>query len=563
MKIKKIGIIGGTNGIGRSFASFFENCPNIQVKMYVSGRVTPCSNEDIVRTCDLVIFSIPIARTVSVIESLIEFSHKDQIWMDFTSIKEQPVNAMLKSKAQVCGGHPLFGPLRQIKGQKMVLTPARITDENLVALKSIFSNFELLETTPQKHDKIMGVVQNLSHFSDFVLGKTLKDANIDLQEILDYSSPPYRIKLDLLARIFSQSPDLYADISAYNTAGRKVEETFMQATEFFQKKILNGKTIEVAQEFKAIKNFLGEAFCDRSWERSQQVLDFEKTLLQKEKKREERDLDLKKTAKWAIFGQAYSHTDEASSEFRKDKDSVVYFRNIFEVFDAVEEGRSEVGIIPYENSTKGSIFETLDELFDREVIHIVTACEKTISQNLLCMPDAKKAEITRILSHPQALAQSQHFLRSNLPKARFENRRSTALAAQEVAEGGKLQKAAIGSKLLAKKLGLKVLFEDMQEEENKTRFILISKSDSPQFKTPKHVSFVFWFSGDESGSLAKVLTLLAKENINLSKLDSRRASKEYGGYLFFVDAEVELTEFEEILPKIQKLCGGIRKLGVF
>ncbi len=564
MKIKKIGIIGGTNGIGKRFATFFENTLKDKVTVVVSGRKTKTSNEDIVRTCDLVIFAVPIAKTVSVINSLISISRSDQIWMDLTSIKEKPVQTMLKSGAQVCGGHPIFGPLHQIKGQKLVLTPERINKKDFETLKHLFSDFELLETTPQKHDKIMGIVQNLSHFSDFILGKTLKDANINLEEILNYSSPPYRIKLDLLARMFAQNPDLYADISAYNTSGRKFEALFMESTRFFQEKIIDKKTDVLAQEFEAIKDFLGESFCNRSWERSQRVLGFEKTLLEKELKQEKtQQVKSKEKVQWAIFGQAYSHTDEASKVFREEGETAIYFRNIFEIFDAVEDGRAEMGIVPYENSTKGSIFETLDELFVRESIHIVAASEQVISQNLLCMPGTNAKTITQVLSHPQALAQSQHFLRKNLPQAQFENRRSTALAAREVTEEGSPNKAAIGSKLLAKKLGLTVLFEDMQEEENRTRFVIISKSKKPIFNPPKHVSFVFWFSGDKSGTLAKILTFLAKEKINLTKLDSRRAHKKYGGYLFFVDAEIEPDKFDQIQPKLEQHCAGIKKLGAF
>lgn len=561
--IEKIGVIGGRNGIGKVFVDFFSQKFKGRKEILFSGRNTELTNKDIIDQCDLVIFSVPIAKTDAVIRENIEHARKGQIWMDFTSIKQTPVKAMLESVAEVCGAHPLFGPLPNVIGQKLVLCRERISNENWSEICKMFSDFEILETTAKKHDEIMGIIQNLSHFSDFVLGKTLKDANIDLEEILRFSSPPYRVKLDLLARIFAQNPELYADISSYNEEGRRFEKEFLKATEFFKEKIEEKDRKAISEEFKSIQDFLGHEFCAKNLQRSQKLLDYENSTIQRSESVPKIAAEVVVSSKWAIFGQEFSHTDEASLFFRKEDDSVIYFRNIFEIFNTVEAGNAEYGLVPYENSTKGSIFETLDELFDHKGLQVVGAYENDISQNLLGIPGSTISEIKTIVSHPQALAQSQKFLRKNAPDAQFSNRRSTVIASQEVVYDRDSKKASIGSKLLAEKLGLEILAKDMQVGENKTRFIVISKDKKLLLEKAEHTSFVFWFSGDESGNLAKFLTSLADRKINLTKLDSRRAGAEYGGYLFFVDAKVSPKEFEKSLPKLTNLCGGIRVLGHF
>lgn len=566
MKIDSIGIVGGTNGLGKSFASFFETKFSGAVDILVSGRSTVLKNEDLVKSCDLVIFAVPISQTQSVIESLVPFSRKDQVWMDFTSIKEAPVQSMLSSKAEVCGAHPLFGPVKNIQGQTLVLCPDRIRGASYQAVRNLFSDFQIIESKARAHDELMGMVQNLSHFSDFVLGKTLKDVGADIPALLEFSSPPYRIKLDLLARIFAQNPELYADISSHNQHGRVFEQSFLEAAQFFVSHIKAGHKEIVAQEFMDIKDFLGNDFCDDKFERSQKLLDYENTLNEATVSPSLLDTEVpdNKVFDWAVFGRELSHTDDASLELCSKTDTKSYFQNIFGVFDAVDNDLATYGLVPYENSSRGSVFETLDELFHNRSIHIVGAIERDISQNLMGLPGSKIEDLEVVMSHPQALAQSHHFLRKKAPEAQIKNHRSTALAAHEIVESGDITQGAIGSKRLAQTLGLTLLAEDIEYEDNKTRFIVISKDSTPRHSAQSHTSLVFWFNKDESGSLAKVLSFLAAEGINLQKLDSRRAAAKYGNYLFFIDAEIPLTDFEKKhRTDLQSLCSGIQVLGGF
>lgn len=586
--IKKIGIIGGTHGLGKRFEVFFSGKYLDEKEVLISGRNTKITNKDIVETCDLVIFSVPIGVTEKVIMENIPYSRDEQIWVDITSIKQSPVKAMMESKAEVCGLHPLFGPLPEIKGNMIYYCPEKISHENLETLKMLLAEFKLIETTPKEHDDLMGIVQCVSHFSDLVMGETLRKSGLDFQKIIEASTPSYQLKLEVMGRMFAQNAELYASIATDNPSSNKYTNLFLEVTQDFQKYIKNNEPQKIVKEFENISDYLGDEFCEKSWKDSQQFLNRLKDKKVTSKKLWTPKFTNSDKVDVAVFGENASHTDEASQDFfdiikpslnklNKGADSLVspsqkfkafhedldvgYSRNIFEVFEAVDNGNAPFGVLPYENSTEGSIFQTLDNLFLYPNISIIAGTERKISQCLLGLPGAKSENITRIYSHPQALAQSQKFLRKNYPNAKLYHYGSTALAGWKILRENNPEFVAIGSPALAKTLCLDILEKDMQTVENKTKFILISKQKPS--KNKKNTSFVFWFGDDHSGNLAQVLTHLSEKNINLIKLDSRRTSKKYGKYLFFIDAEVKLKDFEKEIPVLKKLTGGIRILGTF
>ena len=581
MKIQKIGIIGGTNGLGQSFAKFFMNKYAEAKTILVSGRSTQITNQQIIEECDLVIFAVPIQATEELIKNSRQFVKKTQIWLDFTSIKSQPMEAMRMAtqdhpQLEYCGMHPLFGPLDDISGQIIIYCPGQISDNNLLIIKQLFEDFKLFELTAEKHDKVMGVVQCVSHFSDFVLGKTLQNlaSELSVDELLKFSSPAYRVKIDLIGRMFAQNPALYSAISIQNKYGLKMQQAFIQAAQELEIILKQKDEQALETEFLNIGHYLGDKFCQTAWAKTQKFLEYEGKIradqLSLSEKLKSREILDNKNTKYigAIFGEENSHTDEASYLFkeRSADTAVKYFKNIFEVFDAVEHKELEWGIVPFENSTKGSVFDTLDELFDRKNIVITAAKENEIIQNLIGLKSAKLSAIKTIISHPQALAQSQKFCRKNCPQAQVKNEYSTVIAANIVVQKQDATLAAIASKKTAQALGLTVLSSHIQEEENKTKFILIKHRDQINPKSYENLtitSFVFWFTADHAGNLANVLAFLADNKINLIKLDSRRASAKYGKYLFFLDAEISPDNFDKISKKLSNLVGGIKILGYF
>jgi prephenate dehydrogenase len=156
-------------------------------------------------------------RTKEVIREIAPLTRKDQLLMDFTSLKVEPVNEMLKGKAEVIGLHPMFGPdISTTHGQRIVMCPARTTNKKFIQNFLEVQGFLVHETTPENHDKMMGVIQVLIHFHSILLGNTLRDLKVDLNDLEKFMSPIYKLEFGVIARIFSQDPDLYGPILMMN-----------------------------------------------------------------------------------------------------------------------------------------------------------------------------------------------------------------------------------------------------------------------------------------------------------------------------------------------------------
>ncbi|MEN6443443.1 MAG: prephenate dehydrogenase/arogenate dehydrogenase family protein [Methanoregula sp.] len=212
----KAGIIGGTGKMGKLFTGVFERAG---YTVEVSGRSTALTNAALAERCDLVIVSVPIRDSVRVIQEIAPLLSKDQVLCDFTSLKMEPVEAMLKSKAQVIGLHPMFGPtVSSLSRQTIIVCPARADPTTLASLIALFRNegAECTITTPEKHDRMMAVVQGLTHFVTLTMAETLRRLDIDIRTTQAFTSPVYQMEMSVVGRLLSQDPDLYADILQEN-----------------------------------------------------------------------------------------------------------------------------------------------------------------------------------------------------------------------------------------------------------------------------------------------------------------------------------------------------------
>jgi len=224
-----IGIIGGSGGMGRLFSSVFSRAG---FEVLVSGRNTELSNRDLAGKCDIVMVSVPIRATGDVIREIATMMGPEQVLCDLTSVKKLPVEEMLKSKASVIGFHPMFGPnLPGIRGQNIVATPARCSDETLSMFTSIFTSAgaQVTVMTPEEHDRVMAVVQGLVHFATLAVADAVRTSGTDLEKILAVMSPVYRIEMGLIGRILGQNPDLYGDILRMNPEVMPVLEGFSKS----------------------------------------------------------------------------------------------------------------------------------------------------------------------------------------------------------------------------------------------------------------------------------------------------------------------------------------------
>jgi len=234
--------------------------------------------------------------------------------------------------------------------------------------------------------------------------------------------------------------------------------------------------------------------------------------------------------------------------------------NIESVFSEVELGNSDYGVVPVENSIEGVINRTLDCFVDSP-LHICDEAQLAISLFLLSSTKDQK-KIKTIYSHPQPLAQSRNWLSRNLPGVEQIPASSTAQAA-ELAKREK-NSAAIAGQLAAEVHGLKVIAKNIQDRaENYTRFLVISKDQAKRAK--KNKTSIMFSIADEAGSLLTTLQLFAKNNISLTKIQSRPLRNKPWEYLFYVDflGHVDDKVVERVLKTLGKRTLFLRVLGSY
>lgn len=208
------------------------------------------------------------------------------------------------------------------------------------------------------------------------------------------------------------------------------------------------------------------------------------------------------------------------------------------VFEAVERGVAEFGVVPVENSTEGVVNHTLDNFVD-SALKISAEIALEISQCLLARPGLSLGKIERVYSHAQALAQCKRWLSENLPRVAMVEAASTADAARlarDDAEG-----AAIGSEMAARLYELEVNRRQIQDlAQNITRFLVIGQQQAEP--TGRDKTSVLLVLGDQPGVLFRVLAPFADNGVNLTKIESRPSRKRPFEYVFFVDVDGHVTD---------------------
>jgi chorismate mutase/prephenate dehydratase len=212
-----------------------------------------------------------------------------------------------------------------------------------------------------------------------------------------------------------------------------------------------------------------------------------------------------------------------------------------DIFDNIEKGDLDFGVVPFENSLQGTVRETLDLLIERELF-IYGEVEVRVIQNLICLNDAEISDIKNVISHPQAFAQTKVWLKANLPNAKMQDISSTAEAVRRVRELNDKSYAAIGPELAAKLYDLKVLNSKIEDESsNFTRFLVISKNENP-LKGEKMKTSIVFVTKHVPGALYWVLKIFSDAEINLSKVESRPRRKGRWEYIFFMEFEADKND---------------------
>jgi len=181
---------------------------------------------------DIVIVSVPVENTPQVIAEVAPCMKEGSLLMDIASVKTEAVSAMLKHAPQgveLVSLHPMFGPrIRDVRGQVVILIPVR-TGKWFSLVKGFLEKkgFEVVETSVQNHDRMMSIVQGLTHFTSMVFAGVIREMNIDLKQSRRFSSPVYNVFLPIVYRVICQNPELYAQLQVHNPHVLEVQEEFI------------------------------------------------------------------------------------------------------------------------------------------------------------------------------------------------------------------------------------------------------------------------------------------------------------------------------------------------
>lgn len=269
---KTITIIGGNGKMGRLLATMFQELGHA---ILVVDLDTQLSIEEGVATADVVVLSVPIERTVEIAERVGPLLAPHALLMDITSVKSSPMEAMLRStSASVVGTHPMFGPnIHTLQGQRVVLCRGR-GDDHASWVRHAFEARGLLvtETTAERHDRIMAVVQVLTHFQTQAMGLTLARFGVPLRESLHFTSPAYLLELYATGRHFAQSAQLYGAIEMRNPRTQEVTQAFGAAVQELSDVIARKDLTAFEQLFAEVRTFFGD-FTSEALEQSSYLID--------------------------------------------------------------------------------------------------------------------------------------------------------------------------------------------------------------------------------------------------------------------------------------------------
>jgi prephenate dehydratase len=269
------------------------------------------------------------------------------------------------------------------------------------------------------------------------------------------------------------------------------------------------------------------------------------------------------------------------------------------ILQAVQSGTTDVGVVPFENSTNGSVVQSQDLLANVKVYPNVQVSGETFVRVRHCLLGRRKQSsstaaaeeivsqhqgsggqesekeyehIRQLFSHKQAWTQCTPFLSTYLPGRERTDTTSTSEAAKKVAEDMTGSSAAISSEAAAKLYGLDILAKNIEEmAENTTRFLVIRSSDSTpppprptESKSQKHKSLLtFTIPHDSPGALASALAVFGNHGINLTSMNSRPSGERSWHYIFFVEFGGKRGDenIEQALEQLGGVVEGWRLIG--
>lgn len=543
MKLERLNfhIIGGSGQIGSWLKKFLES-----QNFHPTFSDKKIKKDSLIKSADIVFISVPINVTQEVIFETSKKVKRNTLLVDLSSIKSISCEALIKTNLPSIALHFLFGPtISTIQNQKIAYIKIK-EDEKSKKLINIFKDAgaQIIEMSQKEHDYQMAHIQALTHFVNFSLAKVLLDDGIKLNG--QTSTPVFLAQMSATSRVISQNPSLIAQIQNLNPYFLEVAKKFQENQSLLIKLIENGDIKKLETLYQDIGNSL---------ESSSPITKSTKVNEQKLEK-----LKLKEKIKISFLGPEGTFSHQAATQIVTEKTTLISCKNIYDIFNSVGSGSSDFGIVPAENSIEGTIRETLDFLIDFN-LKVNLEVGLPIHQNLLSK-ETSLSKIKKVISHPQAIAQSREWLEKNLPNVSIEFSTSTISAVNELDHEGT---AIIGSNLAAKIYKLNVLEKNIETKDlNFTKFYLISKNLISLKKKPtKTLLFLTVFN--RVGILKDILTIFADFDINLNKLESRPSKEKNWDYYFYIELDAITKELRLIqgLNILKQFCPVIKVLGEY
>jgi len=263
----------------------------------------------------------------------------------------------------------------------------------------------------------------------------------------------------------------------------------------------------------------------------------------------------------AFQGEFGAYSEEAAIRFFGPSVEAVPCERLEDVFKIVEQGETEFGVVPIENSLEGSVERVYDLLLD-STLKVCGETEIRVVHCLIANPGVGLDSIKRVYSHPQALGQCRAFLRHL--GCELVPTYNTAASVKMLKEQGITDGGAIASARAAEIYGMKILAKEIEDNLNNfTRFFILAKKDSPPSGNDK-TSVVFSLK-HKPGTLFQLLKEFADKNINLTKIESRPTRQTPWEYNFYLDFEGHREDKlpKEALDNLEEVTIFIKVLGSY
>jgi prephenate dehydratase len=263
--------------------------------------------------------------------------------------------------------------------------------------------------------------------------------------------------------------------------------------------------------------------------------------------------------KYAYLGPAGTFTEAALQKVAKPDDQLIAYANVTATLDAIRTGSCQKALVPIENSVEGVVARTLDELAIGEPLVITGEITLPVSFALMVLPATESKDIKSIATHPHAESQCRSFIAKSYPTAQIIESSSTAAAAKGLIKGD--------YEIAAKNYQLKVIASDISDNKSAlTRFVMVEKPGKIPAATGKdRTSLAVFIAIDHAGALLEILNVFAKNQVNLTFIQSRPTGMELGHYHFIIDAEGHISDKQvaDTIAGLKLICEDIRFLGSY